>query len=198
MTLKELKELGRRFLALARMPERGARTKRARERLKRGRERLARLIEGVHAPTIEALSCAPALKVNGTPRLADIYSFETRLPAKLLDDLVELSALEMQCWGTLARVAEMQVGKAQASAVGSGDPTNDILAKGRGYIHRSTLDAYKAELQGFALGVPPVYQPPIKPDPLVPLKQVCVELGVGRRTIGRCIAESKRTIANVA
>jgi hypothetical protein len=53
--------------------------------------------------------------------------------------------------------------------------------KGRGYMQRSALDAYKAELQAFALGVPPVYQPPIKPDLLVPLKQVCVELGVGRR-----------------
>jgi hypothetical protein len=72
-----------------------------------------------------------------------------------------------------------------------------VWIKGRGYIPRSTLDGYKAELQAFTLGVPAVYQPPIKPDPLVPLKQVCAELGVGRRTIGRRIAESKPADANV-
>ena len=71
-----------------------------------------------------------------------------------------------------------------------------IWINGRGYIQRSALDAYTAELRAFALGVPPVYQPPIKPDLLVPLKQVCVELGVGRRTVGRRIAELKRTNAN--
>ena len=73
-----------------------------------------------------------------------------------------------------------------------------IWIKGRGYIQRSTLDGYKAELQALALGVPPVYPPSANPDPLVPLKQVCVELGVGRRTIGRRIAESKRANANAA
>ena len=73
-----------------------------------------------------------------------------------------------------------------------------IWIKQRGYIQRSALDAYTAELRAFALGVPPVYQPPIKPDLLVPLKQVCVELGVGRRTIGRRIADAKRTNANAA
>jgi hypothetical protein len=70
--------------------------------------------------------------------------------------------------------------------------------KGRGYIQRSALDSYKAELLAFAQGVPPVCQPPIQPDPLVPLKQVCAELGVGRRTVGRRIAESKPATTNVA
>jgi|SRR5271165_5394023 len=66
-----------------------------------------------------------------------------------------------------------------------------IFSNGRGYVRRSDLDRYKAELLAFALGVAPVAPPPIVPDPFVPLKQVCAELGVGRRTIGRRILESQ-------
>jgi hypothetical protein len=63
--------------------------------------------------------------------------------------------------------------------------------KGRGYVSRSALNRYKAELKAFALGVAPVYPQPTDPDPFVPLRAVCEELGVGRRTIGRRIAESR-------
>lgn len=57
--------------------------------------------------------------------------------------------------------------------------------KGRGYLLRSALNQYKAELQAFSLGVaPPPAAPAIEPDPLVPLMKVATELGVGRRTIG--------------
>ena len=64
--------------------------------------------------------------------------------------------------------------------------------KGRGYVLRSALNQYKAELQAFSLGVaPPPAAPAIEPDPLVPLMKVATELGVGRRTIGRRIAESQ-------
>jgi hypothetical protein len=59
--------------------------------------------------------------------------------------------------------------------------------KGRGYIPRSALDLYKAELQAFALGVAPVKPPRVDPDPFVPLKAVSAELGLNRRTIGRRI-----------
>jgi hypothetical protein len=67
-----------------------------------------------------------------------------------------------------------------------------VFFKGRGYMLRSDLDRYKSELQAFALGVAPVAPLRINPDPLVPLKAVSAELGVGRRTIGRRIAESQR------
>jgi hypothetical protein len=63
--------------------------------------------------------------------------------------------------------------------------------KGRGYVFRSALNQYKAELQAFALGVAPMAAPAIDPDPLVPLMRIASELGVGRRTIGRRIAESQ-------
>jgi hypothetical protein len=63
--------------------------------------------------------------------------------------------------------------------------------KGRGYVFRSALNQYKAELQGFALGVAPMAPHAIDPDPLVPLMRVAAELGVGRRTIGRRIVESQ-------
>jgi hypothetical protein len=66
-----------------------------------------------------------------------------------------------------------------------------IWQNGRGYVLRSELNRYKAELTAAALGVAPVYPPRVDPDPLVPLKAVCEELGVGRRTIGRRIAESR-------
>ncbi len=66
-----------------------------------------------------------------------------------------------------------------------------VWLKGRGYVPRSALDWYKAQLQAFALGVAPVKPRPIEPDPLVPLKAVSAKLGVGRRTIGRRILESR-------
>jgi hypothetical protein len=65
-----------------------------------------------------------------------------------------------------------------------------IWQKGRGYVLRSALNRYKSQLQAQALGLAPVEPWPIDPDPLVPLKQVSAELGVGRRTIGRRIAET--------
>jgi hypothetical protein len=68
---------------------------------------------------------------------------------------------------------------------------NVVWLKGRGYVVRSDLDEYKAELQAFALGVAPIKPPRIEPDPLVPLKAVSAELGVGRRTIGRRIVEAQ-------
>jgi hypothetical protein len=66
-----------------------------------------------------------------------------------------------------------------------------IFFKGRGYVLRSRLDHYKGELQAFALGVSAPEPKIVEPDPFVPLKQVCVELGVGRRTIGRRIKETE-------
>jgi len=63
--------------------------------------------------------------------------------------------------------------------------------KGRGYLLRSQLDQYKAALQAFALGVSLPEPRAVYPDPFVPLKQVCAELGVGRRTIGRRIKEAE-------
>jgi hypothetical protein len=66
-----------------------------------------------------------------------------------------------------------------------------IWQNGRGYVLRSALNQYKAELTAAALGVQPLSPPCVEPDPLVPLKAVAEELGVGRRTIGRRIAESR-------
>jgi hypothetical protein len=63
--------------------------------------------------------------------------------------------------------------------------------KGRGYVLRSALNRYKAELQAFALGVAPVEPPRVDPDPFVPLKAVSAELGINRRAIGRRIFESR-------
>jgi hypothetical protein len=63
--------------------------------------------------------------------------------------------------------------------------------KGRGYVLRSKVNSYKAELQAYALGIRPVEPPPEDPDCFVPLKDVAAELGVGRRTIGRRIVESQ-------
>jgi hypothetical protein len=67
--------------------------------------------------------------------------------------------------------------------------------KGRGYLLRSQLAQYKAELQAFALGVSPPDPKIVDPDPFVPLKQVCAELGVGRRTIGRRIKEAELSVS---
>ena len=70
---------------------------------------------------------------------------------------------------------------------------------GRGYMPRSVLERHKADLIACAQGIAPVEPAPISPDPLVPLRQICVELGVGRRTIGRRIAEAqKAAVANAA
>jgi hypothetical protein len=74
---------------------------------------------------------------------------------------------------------------------------NVTWLKNRGYVLRSDLDRYKAELQASALGVAPVYPPRLDPDPFIPLKSVSAELGVGRRTIGRRIAESRIVPAGV-
>jgi hypothetical protein len=70
--------------------------------------------------------------------------------------------------------------------------------KGRGYIPRSALERYKAALIACAQGIAPIEPTPVNPDPLVPLKQVCAELGVGRRTIGRRIAESQKNGADAS
>jgi hypothetical protein len=68
--------------------------------------------------------------------------------------------------------------------------------KGRGYVLRSDLDVYKVKLTAFALGVsPPESKPAVAPDPFVPLKAVCAELGVGRRTIGRRIKEAAESVS---
>ncbi|MGO9428340.1 hypothetical protein [Rhodoblastus sp.] len=66
-----------------------------------------------------------------------------------------------------------------------------VAIKGRLYVSRNALERYKAELQAFALGVAPVEPLKTNPDRLVPLKVISDELGVGRRTIGRRIAESQ-------
>jgi hypothetical protein len=63
--------------------------------------------------------------------------------------------------------------------------------RGRGYLLRSQLEQYKAEMLAFALGVNPPEPKIVDPDNFVPLKQVCAELGVGRRTIGRRIVEAR-------
>jgi hypothetical protein len=58
---------------------------------------------------------------------------------------------------------------------------------GRGYLLRSHLEAYKRDIIRHALGGQTETEtpPPPGPDELVPLKVAAVELGVGRRTIGR-------------
>jgi hypothetical protein len=70
----------------------------------------------------------------------------------------------------------------------------------RGYVFRSHLNRYKAELVGEALGAEVLSaalgpMPPVPDgDPLLPLKQVAAELGIHRRTVGRLIVESGRGI----
>jgi hypothetical protein len=66
-----------------------------------------------------------------------------------------------------------------------------IVQKNRLYLRRSELEIYKCGLLAAALGVAPVSPQKVDPDHLVPLKAVCAELGLGRRTIGRRIAEAK-------
>ncbi len=72
-----------------------------------------------------------------------------------------------------------------------------VWSKGRGYVFRSSLNRYKAELLAAALGVATVEPAAISPDPLVPLRQVSAEIGLGRRTIGRRIKEG-RALATAA
>jgi hypothetical protein len=67
-----------------------------------------------------------------------------------------------------------------------------VLIKRRLYVWRNEAERYKAELQAFALGVAPVEPPKVDPDRLVPLKVISEELGVGRRTVGRRIAEADK------
>jgi hypothetical protein len=64
-----------------------------------------------------------------------------------------------------------------------------INVNGRNYLWRHDLEGYKAELVRHALGGQSVQAPPSRPDHdvLVPLKIAALELGVGRRTIGRRI-----------
>jgi hypothetical protein len=66
---------------------------------------------------------------------------------------------------------------------------------GRWYVTRNDLNRYKAELLASALGAAPAYAPADDHNPLIPLKQVAVELGVGRRTIGTRMAEVARAAA---
>jgi hypothetical protein len=66
-----------------------------------------------------------------------------------------------------------------------------VWMNGRGFVPRSDLDWYKAQLLAFAQGVAPVEPPRVDPDPFIPLKAVGAELGIGRRTVGRRIAESQ-------
>ncbi len=65
---------------------------------------------------------------------------------------------------------------------------------GRGYVLRSGVDRYKAELMAESLGVAPTYPPIPDPDPLITLPRVAEEFGVHRRTIGRLIRESGRGV----
>jgi hypothetical protein len=67
-----------------------------------------------------------------------------------------------------------------------------VMISGRWYILRNELNMYKAKLVASALGAEPVYPPADNHNPLVPLKQVAAELGVGRRTIGTRMAEAAK------
>lgn len=67
-----------------------------------------------------------------------------------------------------------------------------IWVKGRGYVPRSRLEQYKNVLIAQAQGVAPVEPPAAYPDPLVPLRQVGEELGIGRRIVGRRILEARK------
>jgi len=58
----------------------------------------------------------------------------------------------------------------------------------RGYVQRGGLNRHKDELIAFAQGVAfKEIEGAYTDTSLVPLKQVAIELGVGRRTIGRRI-----------
>jgi hypothetical protein len=62
---------------------------------------------------------------------------------------------------------------------------NPVRQNGRLYFFRSQLEAYKRALAGL---------PPVEfegPEVLVPSNPVCLEFGVGRRTLGRRIKASQ-------
>ena len=63
---------------------------------------------------------------------------------------------------------------------------------GRWYVTRNDLNRYKAELMASALGAEPAYPAADDHNPLIPLKQVAMELGVGRRTVGTRMAEAAK------
>jgi hypothetical protein len=63
---------------------------------------------------------------------------------------------------------------------------------GRWYVTRNDFNRYKAELLASALGAEPAYPPVDDHNPLIPLKMVAAELGVGRRTIGTRMAEAAK------
>jgi hypothetical protein len=65
---------------------------------------------------------------------------------------------------------------------------------GRWYVTRNDFNRYKAELLASALGAEPAYPPADDHNPLIPLKQVAAELGVGRRTIGTRMAEAAKAV----
>ena len=67
-----------------------------------------------------------------------------------------------------------------------------VRINGRWYVMRNDLNAYKARLLAAALGVEPVAPQADDHNPLIPLKQVAAEFGVGRRTIGTRMAEAAR------
>jgi hypothetical protein len=67
-----------------------------------------------------------------------------------------------------------------------------VRINGRWYIPRNDLNAYKARLLAAALGVEPVAPAPDDRNPLIPLRQVATELGVGRRTVGTRMAAVAR------
>jgi hypothetical protein len=69
-----------------------------------------------------------------------------------------------------------------------------IWMGGRGYVLRSGVDRFKAELMAESLGTPPTYPPIPDPNPLIPLPRIAEELGVHRRTVGRFIRESGRGV----
>lgn len=118
MMIKELEEFERRAFDLAEKIERGDGSKRARERLKRAREKLARLIGGLHGPTIEALDGVP---VQGRA----ILGVKHRSPMKLEDPLV-LRAL--------ARAARIEADKARAvpDKAENADQLEELFAMVRG------------------------------------------------------------------
>jgi hypothetical protein len=74
---------------------------------------------------------------------------------------------------------------------------NVIIVNRRGYVLRTHLEAYKAALICSAPGgIEPLKRTRSEIDVLVPLKVAAAELGVGRRTIGRRIAESRSASSN--
>jgi hypothetical protein len=71
-----------------------------------------------------------------------------------------------------------------------------IDVNGRKYIQRGDLEGYKAALIQMALGASKaVEMTQAEYATLVPLKTAAAELGVGRRTIGRRIVETRNAVA---